>query len=357
MMKKYSVLLLTLTFVLGACDKKPTPEFDRKSLLESMYTLVIAPEHQQYATELQALYDDVLNFQSAPSLAKLNAMRTQYLVAYRSFQRIGMYNFGPAEDIGFKASTNTYPVNVTKINANIVSGEYSLDAVSNVDAIGFPAMDYLLFGATETVILNRYTLDANATNTMNYLVAVMAKLNGDFHYVHSTWTNTYSTNFKAADGIDIGSSISLIFNEMVKDLELLKNAKIGIPAGQFSGGELFPTYVEAYYSGYSKFLAVESIIALKNTFTGGTGIGLDDYMDFVEENQGISVNSSEIEAQFDVCLDKINNLAVPFSSDVSANTPNFEIAFQELKKLVAYAKTDISGALGVQINYSDTDGD
>ncbi len=356
-MKKCSFLFLSIILVLGACNKKTTPEFDRKALLESMYTTVIAPEQQQYATELLDLYDDVMNFQSAPSLANLSAMRNQYLVTYLNFQRIAMFNFGPAEDIGFKASTNTYPVNVTKINSNILSGEYSLDAVSNIDAIGFPAMDYLLFGDTDAEILNRFTVDANATNTMNYLVAIMAKLSGDFHFVHTTWTNTYSTTFKTADGIDVGSSISLIFNEMVKDLELLKNAKIGIPAGQFSGGELFPTYVEAYYSGYSKVLAVESIKALKNTFTGGTGIGLDDYMNYVEANQGITVSSSEIVTQFDVCLDKINNLADPLSSDVSVNPTNFEIAFQELKKLVAYAKTDISGALGVQINYSDTDGD
>jgi predicted lipoprotein len=355
-MRVLSLIIISL-LVLASCKKPEPVEFDRTVLLTHMANVEIKPELVTFTEELVLLSDAVAFFESATSFDNLTALRTAFKNAYLQFEAIKMYNFGPAANYGVKTSLNTYPTDAAKINANIASGSYSLSAVSNVDAIGFPAIDYLLFNGSDIDVLNRFAADPDAESAMTYLGALITKMNLDFAPVTAEWNTSYTTTFIDADGTDIGSSISLLYNEFVKDLELLKNAKIGIPAGFFSGGETFPTYVEAYYSEESKNLALANILALKNVFTGGDGVGFDDYMDFVDETEDLPLAASEITAQFDVCYAKINALGDPLSSDIPVNYDGFNEAFQEIKKLVAYAKTDIPTALGVLITFSDTDGD
>ncbi len=232
-----------------------------------------------------------------------------------------------------------------------------MGAAGNVDAIGFPAIDYLLFAGGEATVLERFSTDVNSENAKVYLKEVIAKMKTEFGAVTDAWTNGYRDKFVANTGTDVGSSISILFNEILQDLELLKNAKIGIPAGQFSGGMPLPDYVEAYYSGYSKDLAVESCASLERLFTGGSKLGYDDYMEFVGKTQDLPVTVEEILAQFDKCRFAIQALNDPFSEDVPTNFEGFNTAFQELKRLVAYCKVDVTAALGVLVTYSDTDGD
>ncbi|MFT5822663.1 MAG: putative lipoprotein [Crocinitomix sp.] len=355
-MRVLSLIIISL-FLITACKKPEAVEFDRSALLVNMANIEIKPSLLAFSEDLLQLSDAAYVFESGTSFDNLSALRIAYQNAYMQFEAIKMYDFGPSANNGIKTSMNTYPTDADKINANILSGSYTLGAVSNVDAIGFPALDYLLFDGDDLAVLNRFAVDPDAENTMNYLTALIAKMNLDFAPVSSEWNTGYTEIFLAADGTDIGSSISLLYNEFVKDIELLKNAKIGIPAGFFSGGETFANYVEGYYSAESKALALANISALKDVFTGGDGIGLDDYMDFVDETEDLPLTASEIMNQFDVCYTKIAALGDPLSSDIPVNYDGFNEAFQEIKKLVAYAKTDIPTALGVLITFSDTDGD
>lgn len=346
---------LSLT-VLG-CKKPEDVEFDRKAMLTEMYTNVISIAYSNMANGMVDLDTKADLFVAAPGLDQLTDLRNSYLNNYLLFQHIKALDFGPAGDIGLKAALNTYPTDSVKIKNNIASGTYTLGSAGNVDAIGFPALDYLLFSGSDIEVLNRFNSDENATEAQLYLTDIIDKMKSEISTVQTTWQDTYQSTFINADGTDVGSSIGLMFNEFVKDLELVKNAKIGIPAGQFSGGETFPTYVEAYYSGHSQALAKENLSALKNLFKGGVGLGYDDYMNFVDETEDLPITAADIEDQFEVCISKVSTLGNPFSDDIPTNFSGFSETFQELKKLVAYAKTDLSAALGVLITFSDTDGD
>ncbi|MDG1915196.1 MAG: imelysin family protein [Crocinitomix sp.] len=350
-------LIIISFLVVSACKKSDEVEFDRSTLLTNMANVEIKPGLASFTENLFQLSEAAADFDEATSFDNLSALRTAFSNTYLQFQAIKMYDFGPSANNGIKSSMNTYPTDSDKIDANITSGSYTLGAVANVDAIGFPAIDYLLFEGDDIAVLNRFASDPDAENAMTYLTDLIAKMILDFAPVPAEWNTSYTEIFLAADGTDIGSSVSLLYNEFVKDLELLKNAKIGIPAGVFSGGETFPTYVESYYSEESKILALESISALKDVFTGGEGIGFDDYMDFVSNTEDTPLAASEITGQFDVCFTKIDALSNPLSSDIPVNLDGFNTAFQEIKKLVAYAKTDIPTILGVLISFSDTDGD
>lgn len=355
---KFNFFLISILLIsLISCKKKDVTEFDRTSLLENMANVIIEPAYTNLNTDLIQLNNDATIFATEPSVDNLTVLKYQFLKAYKSVQKSKMFDFGPFSDYGVKQGMNTYPTNVAKINSNIESGTYVLGALENIAAIGLPAIDYLLFNADDITIINNFTSAENALKTKSYLINITSKMRSEMAAVLEQWKNIYRPNFIAANGTDVGSSISLLFNEFLKDVELLKNAKIGIPAGQFSGGELFIDYVEAYYAKESKVLALESVKALKNMFNGGGGVGFDNYLTFLSEQNGSPDVGKMMNAQFDVCIAKIEALTTPFSSTIPTNLTEFVVAFKELKKLVAIAKTDVTAAMGVLITYTDTDGD
>ncbi|MBD3638819.1 MAG: imelysin family protein [Crocinitomicaceae bacterium] len=354
-MKNYLIICLIAALLVG-CKKDDKPEFDRKAMLTNMASTVIQPAYTGMAADLAALHTSATNFTANPTVTALNTLKSDFIEAYKTWQHCKMFDFGPMMDYGIKASMNTYPTDTVQIQNNVSTGVYTLTALENVDAIGFPAIDFLLYYQGETAVINSFTTDPNATNRKTYLTDVTAKMKSEFDLVVSGWSS-YESSFIASDGNDAGSSTSLLFNEFVKDIELLKNAKIGIPAGQQTGGMPLPDYVEAYYSGISTSLAIESIIGLKNVFNGATGSGFDDYIKDVEGEDVTVSLADNINTQFDVCKSAVNTIGNPLSDKVTTANTTVNNAYLEIKKLVTYCKTDMSSTLGLLITFQDNDGD
>lgn len=355
MQSNYKVLFITLIFCANlSCKKDEEPEFDRKAMLENMALNVIIPAYQAQKNSLQELTDKCAIFIATPTEVNLQELKSQFLVSYKDFQHCDMFNFGPAGDYGIKAAFNTFPTDTTKIETNITAGTYSLTSAANSTAIGFPAIDYLLFYGTETEVVNKFIA---STNRKNYLSDLVVKMNNEIQPVFSQWNDSYKTTFIAADGNDANSSCSYLVNEFAKEIDLLKSAKIGIPAGQQTGGMLLPHYVEAYWSGYSILLMKENINGLKTAFTGGDGKGFDDYIRDVESENTTPSLADNIIVQFEFCRSKLDALSEPFSSQISTNTAAVIELYNEVKKLLVYCKTDMTSMLGILITYQDNDGD
>lgn len=359
-MKDYStkIFFLLITAVLiTSCKEDEKPEFDRKAMLTNMASAVIIPAYQTLNLSLAAFNTAALDFIANPTTTTLADLRTQYITTNKNYQRCAMYSFGPALDYGIKGSFNTYPTDSAKIEANITAGTYTLGAVSNTTAIGFPAIDYLLYFGSDSEIITKFTTDSDAANRKIYLTDLIFKMKTEFQPVLDQWNESYLSTFIAADGNDVASSCSFLLNEFVKDIELIKNAKIGIPSGQQTGGATLPNYVEAYYSGLSTTFAYESLVGLETCFTGGIGSGLDDYIRDVESDEITTSLADKIIAQFGVCKTKTDALADPLSSTVISNSGSVNDVYLELKKLVVLCKTDMTSMLGILITYQDNDGD
>ena len=353
---KHSLIIGLFVLCGISCKKKTDTDFDRGSLLNNMASSVIVPAFENTNSSLADLHAKAQNFTTTANASTLGELKADFLIAYKNFERCKMYNFGPLTDYGIKAAMNTYPTDTGKIETNIGSGSWTLGSAENLVAIGLPALDYLLFSADETTTINLFTTAPDADLRKTYLTDITQKMASEFQPVVDAWNGSYQSAFTSSDGTDIGSSASLLFNEFVHDIELLKNAKIGIPCGESSGGTPLPEMVEAYYSGYSKTLALENLAGLLNCFTGGSGPGFDDYITDVEGETEAPL-AIEITDQFSVIQTKVNALGTIFSTDVMTNYTGFNAAYQEIKKLITFIKTDMASKLGLLITYSDSDGD
>lgn len=360
------ILLLSFTYACKKKDKTVTPDdptattFDRKVMLANMGSNVIVPAYQAFAKAASSLDSAVTDFNLAPDNTKLLNLQTVFKNAYRHWQSASSFDFGPADQEYFSQNVNTFPTDTTKINANISSGSYNINALSNLDARGLPALDYMLFGASNNSLLVKFTTDSKAANRKAYMTTVSAAMKTNATNVVNGW-NTYMSTFINATGTDVGSSIGQMINEMDEDLEVLKNYKLGIPLGKQSMGTVYPAKVEAYYTGFSSELALLQLKSIQNIYGGygvsGNQIGLDDFLVSVNaQYNGGSLNTAILN-QFTAAITKLQAVPDPLSTNITTNQALVNAAYTEVQKLVVLLKTDMPSSLGVLITYEDNDGD
>ena len=339
--------------------------FDRQAMLVHFADDLIIPGYDRYNDAVQALDESADQFSDSPNAATLDVLRQNWETALRSWQMVGFYDLGPAMDIGMVNHTNAFPVNVNKITNNISAGEYNLETADILDAVGFQAIDYLVFATGENVdeVVAYFETTPNARK---YLTDLTEKLSDDAQTVNDAWSGDYRTTFVNATGTNIGSSTAALVNGSLKYFEVnLRDAKIGIPAGaRTTTAEPLPDHVEARYNGtLSKKLLTMSIQAWRDMFRGITaeginGPGFDDYIAFlgVDFDDGRPLQEA-IDGYLEASLEDCEPLDPSLAIAVVNQQQQALDVFDELQRVVALVKVDMTSAMGIQITFVDNDGD
>lgn len=348
-------------FLLNGCDsaEEPTDSFDREAMLENITENIILTRYNTLNTAVLDLKNEIDDFNNELTITALASAQNKLQEARLAWQACSMFAFGPASMETLRASVNIYPVNTTTIQANISSGSYNLDDVSNIDTKGFPALDYLLFGVgtDQQQIVDFYALGGDTLAKRNYLSDVVQHMATKVDKVNTDW-GTYKNQFKQQSGLDVGSALGMLINEMNFDYEKhLRDAKIGIPVGIRSLGNPQPEKTEAYYSGQSLPLAIEALEQLKTFYMGGNGLGLDDYLVSLDAQRNGEPLNTEIIDQFNTAISGLTGLGNPLSTTVVNNSSQANAAYDELQKLIVLLKVDLSSSIGVLITYNSNDGD
>ncbi len=353
-MKRLVSLLLILAFTLG-CNKDPDdpkPEFNKATLLSNISGEIILPSIAQFSADLNNLSAVYSQFSTDQTQANFVGVQEAIQTAYLTWQTVKIFDFGPIRTNGIKSAIGTYPSDTAVIASNIASGSYNLSSLSNADAIGLSALDYLFF---KQGALNE--LQTNA-NYLTYAGDVIAKMVAEFAVVTNQWT-TYKATFDASKGTSSTSAFSEFVNEFNRDFELAKNAKIGIPLGKQSLGIQLPEYIEARYSGISLDLLEESIRALQKVYngvgftSGVNGQGFDDYLVHLEKEQ----LDATIDNGFTAIINKTVSFTNTLEQEMAVNIPQLDVLYSLLQGHVIHIKTDMTSSFGVLITYQDNDGD
>jgi len=369
-MKKYIFILFTVLFVWSCSDDGPVgtsaDEFDREEILENWADNIIIPAFSAFAITTEKLHSDAVAFADNPTLQSLETLKSSWRDSYLAFQHVSMFEMGEAMQIRFRDNLNIYPTDTDEIDQSISSGEYNLDLPSLLDSQGFPALDYLLHGLSETdgEILSFYSTNPNAANYRNYLTDITARINNLTNQVLDNWTTSYRDEFVSNSGNGANSSLDMMVNDYIFYYEkLLRAGKIGIPAGVFSGSPL-STHVEAFYSkGFSKALFNEALTATIKFFNGThfnsntDGVSLDDYLDYLNTMKEGTDLSALINNQFVQAREVSESLNDDFALQVESNNSLMLSTYDELQRNVVNLKVDMLQALNINVDYVDADGD
>ncbi len=352
-MKKISLILL-VTLLLVQCKKKETEQaacFDKASLLNNIGSNIAVPRYQALDDKIQELQNCWNDFKLAPTIANLHELKTNWKTTNHSFQKVKVFNFGPALQHGLSAGMGTFPTDTIKIQNNMTIQGVNLYTSDNVDAVGLPALEFLFFN--DQALTNLVDADQS-----NYVDQLLMKMIGESSAVLNAWNSGYLETFKSGTGTESTSGFSLLVNAFNFDYELAKNAKLGIPIGKQSLGIPQLEYEEAPYSKSSLKLLKENVSGLYDLYRGigpfnSTLIGFSDYLIALEKE---SIDN-EIKSRFEGILSDIEALNEDLALEVQNQPAKLESLYAEMQNLVVYLKTDMTSAFSVLITYQDNDGD
>lgn len=350
--------LLVAIVVLASCNGKPVDpsaeNFDKGAMLLNIGGAVIQPAYANWKAKTEELSTAYVDFETEKSEANFLELQTKFLSAYEAWQTCSVFEFGPAADQNLRLLMNTFPCDTAQIESNVASGQYDLGAAINSDARSFPAIDYLLFGRgnnAETLA----ELTSSTHFTLQYLEDNLQIISNAANDVSSAWEN-YLEGFKSNTASSVGSPISVLVNEINYEFELFKNARIGIPLGKKTLGISQVETLEAFYSDHSLTLALANLQGIKSAFTGGSDLGLDDYLDAIDAQYDGGKLSVAIINGFVIVENELRTIS-SLKDAIETNPSSLEPAYHAIEQLVVLLKTDLPSQLGVQITYQDNDGD
>lgn len=358
-------MLMAVLLTLGCKDNNPDPkEYDRAALTANLGENVILPAYADLSLEVDRLDQKVASFRHLHDAASLDSLQAALSQAWRAWKTCSAFEFGPAATVSLRSILNTFPSDSTQIHNNFSAGSWDLNLAANIDARGFPALDFLLFGlgTDDAAILRRYESGIDSTKLQNYLAAVVADLHANIITVVNQWNGGYLSTFKSSLGTDVGSSTSYLVNELNRDLEIIKTASVGIPLGKQTFDTPLPEKSEGYYGALSKELMTAELEALSTIYEGQPtgaveGYGLREAVSALEVTYNGGSLSDAIHDQFTAAKNALSAIPEPFSTAVVSNRPPVESAYNEIQKLVVLLKADMASALSILITYTDADGD
>ncbi|WP_040279881.1 imelysin family protein [Psychroserpens damuponensis] len=375
MIKKIILSVFTLA-ILVACSSDDSSSgatsdgFDRQAMLTNWADNIIIPALQDLSGDLAMLTAAKDAFVAAPDQTTLDAVRSSWLEAYKTWQYVEMFDIGKAEELEYWKQMNIYPTNVTNIQNNISSGSgsYNLASPSNNASVGFPAVDYLLYGiaSSDIEILNIYTNSSNFESNKTYLSNLIDRMQSLTDLILNDWTSNYRTTFINGTANTATSSVNKIVNDFNFYYEKgLRANKFGIPSGVFSTTP-FNDKVEAFYNqDVSKDLALEAFKAVQDFFNGeaydnsSQGLSFKDYLDYLNTIKNGEDLNLLINNQFDIAETKIQTLNNNFSLQIETDNTKMLETYDEIQKAVVLLKVDMMVAFQVAIDdgYDDNDGD
>lgn len=378
-MNRFSLFLaLTGLVFMTACsgDKGsngPGPDPDqgatnRKALLTYTVDDIILPGYAAFKVKLDTLTARTNAFAAKPDADKLATLRQGWADTYVEWQKVELFDVGPANTQTLRYYFNIYPANATGIEDNLKADNPNLDLPNSYPRQGFPALDYLLngVGANDAAILGKYTKDENAAQRIAYLKKVVSKMNLMLGLVISEWGNSRD-KFVNCTGLDAGCSTSQLVNGYVLHYErYIRSGKIGIPSGAMTNGVAAPEKVEGFYKkDLSKLLAQTAQQAFVDFFngksrrTGSEGLSLKTYLNGLnaKDSKTGELLTTAILNQLDAAAKKLQPLKASLYDEINTNKAAVVDVYTEMQKVVRMLKVDMTTAMSITITYTDNDGD
>lgn len=359
-MKKYLLVLVSLVIIASCGKDSPknggSNDFDKSALQTNLVDNIILPAYADLNTKLSDLNTAKESFIATPDQPKLTELKTAWLNAYKVWQHVEVFNIGKAEELKYAMQMNVYPTNTTEIESNIMAGNANLSSDENNDAVGFPALDYMLY----EVAMDKYTTDTNAAKYKAHLSDLVNRMIALTTTVSDDWT-TYKSSFISSVDNTTSSKFNKFVNDYIYNYEkIIRSNKLGIPAGVFSGGNLLPNRVEAYYNEeVSKELMLEAYNASIDLFNGKsysgavTGESYNSYLIHL----GKESLATDINNKFTAAKEAIQALSSNFVTQINSNNTTMLSVYDLIQAATVKLKVDMLNEFDVTIDYVDSDGD
>lgn len=357
-----------LALLLAGCDPVDDDDaqnFDRGAYLAHTADNIIVPAYTEFLQRSETL-SGTLNDLTAGTInsGDIDAAREALREAYMAWQRVQLFDFGPAINRALLVTSNTFPTDTGEIAEASLAPSWTGGLPGNLDSSGLPALEWLLFNGDAATTATEWNDQANGR--LNHAQRLATFLTEEASAVLASWTSGYRDTFVSSTGTEAGSSIGELLNAFNRVYEAnIRKGKLGLPNGIITFSQTpQPDLVEAPFAAeWSVDFLAEGLKSCAHVYFGddnnGTSnaIGLDDYLKSLGDVSYGEGLHDDIAAQLISAATAIASLEDPLSSFVvEQQEASFEV-YAELQALVVLWKVDMMSSLGVLITYQDNDGD
>lgn len=357
-------LLVILFLVLGGVQLIQLPAqaqgFDRRAMLEGLVSETILPLHQVLAEKAEILEATGLVFQADPTDETFTAFQEAWHETSIAFEHVQVYRFQRV--MPYMTQIDSNPPNIP-----FIEGYIEIEPIGTIDTVfvqnlgssskGLPALEYFIFADDALTQLTE------SQNRLDYTVGLAVDVKRVADELVIEWTpdtGGFADRFIDADGevSSVRSSVSMLSNEMIAELEDIARFWLGGPLGFRDGGEPQPDLVEAPFSDASVEKLVANVEGFQMAFNGlGDAPSLADYLDFLGAEYNGMPMSEAINIQAETVIAALEAIEQPLQIAVSEDTETVQIAYHEAVTLLQLIKTDMANQLGITVTFSDNDGD
>ena len=331
--------------------------FERKAMLENLTTDVILPAHAALLEAAKGFEQTVQTFAADLTPDTLDAAQTAWAEAGTAWAGVELYALGPLDITVLHNQINKPIINPTLINEYLESGKVTAEtlAAQGSTVKGLTAAEYLLFSFDgDEAVLSAFE-EPQRTAYLVALSKVLLMATQDLYDYWSPDGENYAATFAAADeaGGSTKGSINMLVNEMIVVLEEVARLKLAAPLGLSDGETADPDKVEAPLSETSLERVRANLESVEQAFSGGDGLGLDDYLEFLDaDTQATLVEERLVEA-----LASLNAIEESLETAVTTQPDAVQALYDAVQALLVATSVDAANQLGITVTFSDADGD
>jgi predicted lipoprotein len=333
------VLMVTAASPAGAAAS-------RADVFENLSLRVALPRYEQLGASTTKLSDAVTTLCASPTAANLDAARAAWQTAWRDWNRVRVFRFGP----GIMAPRVSFPAAPQKIAVVIAGGAKQIGppftpesvALAGADLRGLEAIEYLLFASTPQGDGCAFAAAAAELTARNALA------------MKSVWTDGIGSQPPLAQQLarpkesvqfpDSQAALDEIVNGMLKaaseGVAVLADAKLPPPEQRHQAIHLGSRVqdnlwgVAAAYSGSAG---------------GGNGAGIGDL---------VAAMSPTTDARVRKALERAQAAVKDLPSSLDDAPPEqLQRAYLAVRAVTRRLDAEVAQQLGVTVNLSDADGD
>lgn len=361
----YFLLAGTVAFLMSCNgNDQSVTNTERKTILKNIAEKAIVPAFTDFQEKATELHKAALKFAESTDQASMEQVQQKWIDAAISWKKASVFNQGPVEDLFLASAIDYQSVHYPNIEKAITDGkEINSDYINAKGSSlkGLKAIEYLVFGdATQKGKTVGLYSGKNGLKRLKYLTALTENLEMNAKKALDAWSadkGNFVAEFEKADGREAGASLGLLINKLVAQINLLKDEKLGAPAGNRNDGVPQPELAEAIPSGQTLQLLKSEIQGFESVITANGKGGIDQLLDKLEAKSGNELLSKKITVQFAKIYNEIDAVSQPLPVAVLDEKEKIAQLYADLKQLQVLLEVDVVNNLGILLTFSDSDGD
>jgi uncharacterized protein len=349
--------LLALTVAhrsVSADDKTRAPAVSKTAALDNIAQKVLLPAYAELASRSGDFAAAADALTTAPDVAALKRAQQAWKDVLLAWRRIQPFVHGPVADLGVYGRIQFWPSRRQSVDRVLraprpIDDTYIQELGAN--AVGLSALELMLFDTRQDDAARVAAFTGPAGERQRrYLRALAQELVKQTRLVESAWQGP--AGFAARFGSGGQQHLNLLVNDMLTAIETGAQGRLRLAIDKRTGPRVSSELVEGGLSGTSQEGLLALLLGARAMYSGGDGMGLDDYL-----RQLKSPTARRVDVQFQKAIEAVQAIDGPLEQATGAREQAVNQAHEECRALEILLKVEVASALGVTLTFKSTDGD